>query len=554
MFKTDRPYQALIKQESYNAWDAGHRNIFWRMPCGSGKTHTFTSLIAEHGEPSVCVAHRDKLIAQTSCDLANKGVRHNIIGNRDAIRAVIALHVKQFGRSYYDRNSKNHVASVDTLVKHTPAAWMKSIRYLVQDEGHHCLAANKWGRVAKLFPQARGLYPTATPYRPDGAGLGRASDGVGDILLHGPSEKELIDQGFLADYRIFCPPNTIDLSNVNITATGDYSPQKLRSAVHKSQITGNVVRDYLRFASGKLGLTFAVDIEAAIEIAQAYNDAGVPAAVITSNTDIMVRYELMRQFEARALLQLVSVDILGEGTDIPAVEVISMARPSGSLVVVVQQMSRPLRPHPSKDRAIIIDHVGNVMRHGLPDSPRIYTLDPRERKGKSDKENAVNIRTCSNPACLSPYLSYRLRCPECGFKPTPSSRASIEEVDGDLIELDPQTLNTLRGEVARIDGACHPPKNLNAIAQLAVHKNHTHRQNVQKSLRDAIALQAGYWKHLGNEDQEIYRRFYQTYHIDILSAQALNAGDATQLLGKINKSLTDLKIVDKFDPDLNNSE
>lgn len=543
MVKLDRPYQGVVKQNMRDGWDSSHQNIFIRVPTGGGKTHIFTSFTAEHGEPTVCVAHRDKLIAQASCDFAAKGIRHNIIGNRDTIRNIITLHHKQFGASFYDRNAYSHVASVDTLVKHTSAAWMKRIRYLIQDEGHHCLRDNKWGAVSRLFPQARGLYPTATPLRADGYGLSRATDGIGDLLIEGPSEWELMRLGYLSPYRMICPENDLDLSNISLTPTGDFSPEKLRKAVHASTITGNVVQHYLNFTPGQLGLTFAVDIQSCIEICEEYNRAGVRAEIITSKTDILIRYETMRRFEDREVLMLVSVDILGEGTDIPAVEVVIMARPTYSLVTYRQQAGRQWRPHANKIKGTIVDAVGNVIRHDVPHAPRIWTLDRRIKKSKGDTMNEVQIKICLNPICMAPYPKYKTQCPECGTRPIPAARSSIEQVEGDLVELDFNALSKLRGEVKRIEGPCHPPSNLNAAAQIAINRHHLHRQEIQTSLRNVIALQAGYWKQCGDSDQEIYKRFYFSYNIDVLSAQALNPKEATTLFDKINTHLTNLKIV-----------
>lgn len=76
---------------------------------------------------------------------------------------------------------------------------------------------------------------------------------------------------------------------------------------------------------------------------------------------------ILRRFKARELTVLVNVDLFGEGFDLPATEVVSMARPTMSYALYVQQFSLALRLMDGKTEAIIIDHVGNVRRHGLPD-------------------------------------------------------------------------------------------------------------------------------------------------------------------------------------------
>src|SRR6185437_8496431 len=165
-----------------------------------------------------------------------------------------------------------------------------------------------------------------------------------DTLLVGPSMRDLIKREYLTDYRIFAPPSDLDLSNVNISASGDYSPEPLRTAVHKSKITGDIVAHYLKIASGKQGVTFAVDIKSAADIAAEFRLYGVNAEVISSKTPPLVRQQLMRKFRNRELMQLVNVDILGEGVDVPAIEVISMGRPTHSYCTFAQQFGRSLRP------------------------------------------------------------------------------------------------------------------------------------------------------------------------------------------------------------------
>ena len=122
-------------------------------------------------------------------------------------------------------------------------------------------------------------------------------------------------------------------------------------------------------ASGtRLGVTFATDVETAGDIAAQYNAAGVPAAMVSADTPAAERNRLIGQFRNRDLLQLVNVDLFGEGFDVPAIEVVTMARPTKSYPVFAQQFGRALRPLPGKSHGIVIDHVNNVITHRLPDA------------------------------------------------------------------------------------------------------------------------------------------------------------------------------------------
>jgi DNA repair protein RadD len=478
-------------------------------------------LFAEHRGASIGIAHRQELVGQMSVALARNGIRHRVIGPDALIRNVVTLHMMRVGRSFYDPSAWVGVAGVDTLIRREDP-WFQQVTLWQTDEAHHVLRANKWGEACALFPNARGVGWTATPGRADGYGLGRHADGLFDAMVNGPSMRELISAGFLTDYRIFCPPSDVDLTDVTVTATGDFSPPKLRAAVHKSHIVGDVVKHYQRIAAGKLGVTFAVDVEHAGEMCMAYRAAGIAAEVVTSKTPDTLRAAILRRFEQRQVMQLVNVDLFGEGFDLPAIEVVSMARPTASFALYSQQFGRALRLLDGKAYGLIVDHVGNVLRHGLPDRPRAWSLDRRERRGAKRADVAVPVRSCPN--CTGAYERIYRACPYCGHVPEPAGRSTPEQVDGDLIELDPAALRALRGEVARIDG----PANATSDTAVggAIIRNHRERQTAQQTLR--AAMSAWMWRQSGT-DSEIQRLFYFTFGTDVMTAQTLGAKDAIEL-------------------------
>jgi DNA repair protein RadD len=529
-----RSYQLKAEAEIYQAWSEGAQNVLVQLDTGAGKTILFTKILADHQGWSVAIAHRVELVSQISLTLARHGVRHNIIAPKSSIRGIIAIHMLELGQSFYHPQSRCSVAGVDTLIKIDPAlSWLQQVTLIVQDEAHHVLKNNKWGKAAALFPRARGLYVTATPLRADGYGLGRQADGLVDKIILGPPMRFLIESGFLTDYRIANPGCRIDLKDVPISAGGDFSPPKLRNAVHKSKIVGDVVGHYLKFAAGKLGVTFAVDIESANEIALEFKSHGVPAEVITSKTPDLLRARVMQRFKNREVLQIVNVDLLGEGVDVPAIEVVSMARPTQSYALFAQQFGRALRPLEGKDKALIIDHVDNIERHGLPDKYRAWSLSRRERRSRSVSEDAIALRTCLNDMCLAVYERIYKKCPYCGQQVIITQRSGPEYVDGDLTELSPEVLAKMRGEIIRVDGDPRIPQHLDVIAQAAVKKRHWERQQAQVTLRNTIATWAGYYKNNQAADDEIYRRFYLTFNMDVMSAQTLGAREATELNERI---------------------
>ena len=560
-----RPFQADLERRVYEAWNAGALNVMPVAATGSGKTVLLSKVLYDEPGASIAIAHRQELVSQISIALARNGVRHRVVGAKKGsplIRVISALQVAELGYSFFDPNAKTGVGGVDTVIRMDASdPWFKQIRLQVQDEAHHVLKTNKWGQAAAMFPNARGLLPTATPLRADGKGLGRHADGLVDAMLLAPSMRDIIDMGYLTDYRIFAPPSDLDLTQVALSqATGDYNADQLRKAVHKSHITGDVVAHYLKLAPGKLGVTFAVDVEAATEIAAAFRAAGVPAEVVSAKTPDALRAQILRRFKAREVMQLVNVDLFGEGFDLPAIEVVSFARPTESFALFSQQFGRALRlmlsreelrgydllsdegrraviAASSKPVAFIIDHVNNTLRHGLPDARREWSLDRRERKsgGKSD---AIPLRVCINENCMQPYERIYKCCPYCGHYPPPPSRSAPEFVDWDLLELDAETLAALRGEIARIDGDAVIPYGAKPEVVGAVKRRHWERREAQGALRNVIAWWAGLETAQGRGESESYRRFYHKFGVDVANAQTLNAREAGELAERVTVELS----------------
>ena len=536
-----RPYQNDMSVALDVAWAEGHRTLCMVLPTGGGKTHVFGHKLRQEPGVTFAIAHRQELIFQISMALARSGVVHSIQAPDKIVKWAVRMHLQEFGRHYYDPQAKCILAGVRTLRnrQRSLSNAIKQAKLWVIDEGHHVVRKNEWGKAVAMFPDScRGLGVTATPLRADGKGLGRHADGVYDKLMVGPGMRELINMGYLSDYRIFAPETYIDLSNVPLSRTGDFSQPKLVASVRKSKIIGDVVGQYLKITPGKIGVTFIPDVQTGSDITESFNAAGVPAAMVHAKTPYKKRQESVAALRRGDLKEIVNVDIFGEGFDLPAIEVCSMARPTCSYGLYVQQFGRDLRILPGKEFGVIIDHVGNVMRHGLPDSPREWSLNAREKRaGNGTTEGLIPIRTCTK--CTAVYESFRRECPFCGHTDTPEARGSIEQVEGDLLELDPAELSRMRGEVARIDapeGAVgdrlrHAGAPVMAVA--GAMKQHRLRQETQGELREAIALWAGYQRAAGVPDDISYKRFFRTFGTDILSAQALGRRDAEGLRERI---------------------
>lgn len=571
-----RDFQSKVQNESFQAYHEGAIAVMPTMATGGGKTVTFVDSAVKFNCPAVIIAHRQELLAQSALAFNRERVPHGINCPKPILQQIIALEQETHGYSCYSSQSPIRIAGVDGMRNYdTKERWLSQVGFGVIDEGHHVLRENKWGKAVGMFPNARWMFPTAHATRADNKGLGRTADGLVDRLVVGPYGRELIDRGFLTDYRIICAKADIDFDSLEVTASGDYSAPKLRALTHTSNtIVGDSAKLYLQYAAGKLGVTFVVDKEEAAKTQKAFQDVGVPCAIITDETPTLVRGQLMRKFRARQILMLISVDCLGEGVDVPAIEVVIMARRTASWQLMCQQFGRSLRPifdasyepywndpayaacamerlaiiaNSHKPKSIVIDLVGNIIWHakfrGLPDSRQEYSLLAGERGAR--KTDAIPLRTCL--VCKQPYEAYKVKCDNpsierpgelCGAVPEVAGRSTPELVEGDVIELDPAVIRALLGEANRI---MEPYVNKEGIpiAWNTVHlRRHHENYNTQVALRHAMMIWGGWQKHIGLSDREAHKLFYIRFGVDVYTAQGYMTKEAHKLLGLIEAELS----------------
>jgi superfamily II DNA or RNA helicase len=563
-----RPFQADADADLTAAYAAGHKVVMIVLPTGSGKTILFTHRIATFPGISLAMAHRAELVTQMSLTLARAGILHRIIGPQTLVKRCAKIHMLELGAQFISSNANVICASVQTLdgknfamLYPVYANLLNQVGQWICDEGHHLLEHNMWGRVVAKMPNAIGLVPTATPERADGKGLGRDYDGVVDHMVVGPTQRELIDWGFLTDYKIFSPDPCIDLGDVEISAqTGDFNKTQLIAAgrKQKKKIVGDLVAHYFKFAPHKLTICFVTDLETADDVCKGFVVAGIPAAVVSSKTDPLMRAQIMREFAQRKYLVLVNVDILGEGVDVPAVECVIMGRPTASFSLFNQQCGRPLRLAKGKEWAIIIDAVGNVQRHAraveYPDgrvlidlSRSSWSLASREKRGSSKAPDPDKIPMSRCSACTRSYSGLVYICPHCNHdnSPDPANR-TLENVDGDLTLLTAEELAALQNvrieRLATFAKAAGQLAHSNPSASMAQHKNASKLKASGTQLDNAIRFFGGFYEAHGDSRSSIYRRFAHRYGIDVMSAQGLSAKDSDALTARICEDLANRQL------------
>jgi len=405
-----RDYQESAVQAVRDSFRAGHKKTLLVSPTGSGKTVIFSYIaagMANNNKRILIVAHRRELLKQISGALKKVGVSHAVLsGGTPGIPMANVV-----------------VASVFTLVRRMKA--MKPFDLIIGDEAHHFTPDSSWGKVVAGFPSARVLGVTATPERLDGKGMGQMFD---DMVM-GPTVAELTAQGFLSDAVVYAP-SAPDLGSVG-TRMGDYVSKHLEDAMDKPVITGSAVKHYGKYADGKKAIAFCVSVKHAKDVAEDFRNAGYAASHIDGGMDDTERDSVLKAFEEDRVQILTSCDLVSEGFDLPSVEVAILLRPTKSLGLFLQQCGRAIRPHPDKERTIILDHAGNTARHGFIDDERDWSLaDGFVANRGINGEKVASVRTCT--ACFAVHKPTPT-CPMCGHV-YPVMARKVKHVDGDLVE------------------------------------------------------------------------------------------------------------------------
>lgn len=404
-----RPYQEDLRAKVSAAMRSGVKRPLVVMATGGGKTAVaaymaHTSIVRDI-YPVWFLVHRRELMQQTATAFSDAGIDTGMVARGHELQPWRKAQVVLLG------SLKRRMAMLPTP------------RVIIPDEAHHCCASTH-AKVLEAYPDAWKIGLTATPERLDRRGL---KDHF-DAILEGPSMRWLIDNGHLADYKIFAPPS-VDVSGVH-TMAGDFNKAELEDVLAKSTITGDAVREYKKHADGKRAIVRSLSREDSRKVAEAFTQAGYSAVHIDGTTPDGERAAMFSAFKRGDISILCNVELFGEGVDVPGVECCIDLRPTKSLTMYLQFIGRALRSAPGKDKAIIIDHAGNVERHGLPDDPREWSLE-----GKIKRE-VRKIFTCKH--CYGVFAVYFTVCPSCGalVEQTRQGRGGPVQVDGELKEID----------------------------------------------------------------------------------------------------------------------
>lgn len=280
------------------------------------------------------------------------------------------------------------VASVQSLTRGDRLSRYDPQRFkmLLVDEAHHSAAAgyldilNHFGLLnAPHVGPACLVGVSATFSRHDGMRLGKAFD---DIVYH-QDYMDMIQDEWLSPLILTTVQSGVKLDNVKQSAD-DFHIGALSKAVNNDKTNAVTVGAWMAKARGrKSTLVFCVDLSHVASLTAMFRAHGVDARFVTSDTTKKVRSERLEAFKNGEYPVLVNCGIYTEGTDIPNIDCVLLARPTQSRNLLVQMIGRGLRKHPGKVNCHVIDMVASL-ETGIVTSPTLYGLDPDELVQEAD--------------------------------------------------------------------------------------------------------------------------------------------------------------------------
>ncbi|KAG0297233.1 hypothetical protein BGZ98_000660, partial [Dissophora globulifera] len=344
---------------------------------------------------TLVLAHRQELLDQTEAHILRTGTGLTVtidqgVRNADMDADVIVASVQSLGRLGSAR-----------LPRYNP----KEFKCIIIDEAHHA-AAESYMRILQHFGANKPnthifVYGcSATVRRHDGIKL----EGVFDYISYQRDFLTMIEEKWLCPLRIIGVETSTDLRGVT-TQAGDFALKELSLRVNIKDRNDAVVREYKRHCVGrKATVVFAVNIEHLEELTEAFRKEGFDARGLSSKTSNAERVQLLEDFRDGQFPIIVNCGILTEGTDVPTIDSVIMARPTKSNVLFQQMMGRGMRLSPGKEDCLVLDFVDIVKDDGMVTVPTLLGLDPRAAvnktktiRGHQDVEMLV-----SNPEGLSP--------------------------------------------------------------------------------------------------------------------------------------------------------
>jgi superfamily II DNA or RNA helicase len=300
---------------------------------------------------------------------------------------------------------------------------------------------------------------TASPARLDGKPLT-----LFDSLITGITANELIKMGAISDYDYYAPDLGINTDNVE-TVAGEYHNGQLSDIMCQSAIYGDILKYYCTLGENRQAIAYCTSVKHSMQTAEMFNQNGIPAISIDGSMSVKERNKRMDLFKSGKVQILANCNLISEGVTLPNASVGLLLRPTMSLPLFIQQSCRVLTPVEGK-KAVIIDFVNNVQRHGMPTDNHEWTLGaPLKKRHQFNEDGTLSIRQCEN--CFKCFKTAP-KCPYCGFEYKVKGRElkQIQDVELRKIEAVQKEEQEQQKKVARMEvGQCKTIAELQKIAK-----------------------------------------------------------------------------------------
>ncbi|CAK7197889.1 Putative ATP-dependent helicase IRC3 [Sporothrix eucalyptigena] len=394
-----RDYQEECIQSVLASLRQGHKRLGVSLATGAGKTVIFTQLLdriepaSPDADQTLILAHRRELVEQAA--------RHCTRAYPDKIVEIEMGSLHASGVADITVASVQSITSGHRMAKFDPSRF----KLVLVDEAHHIVAAGymrvltHFGLGDKVSCQQPGtpalVGVSATLSRFDGLALGAAID---EIVYH-KDYLDMIGDGWLSNVIFTTVESTADLSKVRSGGLGkDFQAGELSRAVNTDQVNEITVRTWLGKAAAprtvtnpmrRSTLVFCVDLNHVSDLTQKFRQFGVDAQFVTGDTDKRERGSRLEAFKRGEFPVLVNCGVFTEGTDMPSVDCVILARPTKSRNLLVQMIGRGMRLHEGKTNCHVIDMVSSL-ETGIVTTPTLFGLDPGELlSGASIEEMAA---------------------------------------------------------------------------------------------------------------------------------------------------------------------
>nr|WP_183529503.1 DEAD/DEAH box helicase [Micrococcus sp. TA1] len=345
------PHQALMLEDlqAERAIHQRHRNLIVAAT-GTGKTVIaaldYRNLLAEHRQDLrlLYVAHRREILEQALRTYRN------------------VLADGSFGELFVDGRRPqewNHVfASVQSLTAKGLISFADDhFDVVVIDEFHHAEAAT-YRSILEHFQPHELLGLTATPERADGVNVKTLFDNrvASELRLW-----DALDADILVPFHYFGVSDNVDVSEISWRA-GKYVSRELENLYTGDDARARLVAHQLLDKAGSLedlkALGFCVSVLHARFMADRFNAANIPSAVVTGETRSDERRKTLEAIRRGEIKCIFTVDVFNEGLDIPQINTVLFLRPTQSATIFLQQLGRGLRRSFGKDVLTVLDFIG----------------------------------------------------------------------------------------------------------------------------------------------------------------------------------------------------